>query len=465
MAKTTLRQKFGLFFFGLIVTLLFLEAGLRLGGWLFLSLQEQANRRAVGPGQEYRVLCLGESTTALGGENSYPRQLERILNSRQNKIKFKVINKGVPATTTDQILARAEHYLAEYQPQLVVAMMGINDPPQPERSSLGNVLAEKFRTVRLLRMISQHLFQKKKEVQADVLKRKLDAVAMQIDARPSAAAYNKLANLYRSANFPEEELGAILKALALEPLNQEALVLLGIHYERQAEYKKALDAFEKALSQALGVVRLQILTRTAESHKFLGEYQQAEECYLEVLRNIPRHPEAHGALADIYFEEKKYDLARRHYEAQIRINPQAHEAYGKLAHVYRQEGHQDLAEALSQKARSLNTKDTNAGAQNATTKKNYARLYEILRRAKIPLMAAQYPSRSVKPLKEMMAGLDGVIVVDNEKVFREAVARDSYDTYFSDRFSGDFGHCTPEGNALLAGQVADKILAEVLSVK
>jgi hypothetical protein len=106
MTKTTFLQKFYLFFFAFGVTLLILEVGLRLGGWAFLLLQEKHNRGNINSDVEYRILCLGESTTALGGENAYPAQLERILNSHPNARKFKVINKGFPATTTDQILAK-----------------------------------------------------------------------------------------------------------------------------------------------------------------------------------------------------------------------------------------------------------------------------------------------------------------------------------------------------------------------
>jgi len=66
--------------------------------------------------------------------------------------------------------------------------------------------------------------------------------------------------------------------------------------------------------------------------------------------------------------------------------------------------------------------------------------------------------RSVTPLREILEPLGETLLVNNEKIFRAAVAQKSYDYYFSDRFAGDFGHCTPEGNRLLAQNIAETIL-------
>ena len=51
--------------------------------------------------------------------------------------------------------------------------------------------------------------------------------------------------------------------------------------------------------------------------------------------------------------------------------------------------------------------------------------------------------------------------MDNEKVFKQALRKASYDEYFRDNFAGDFGHCTPNGNRLLAENIADTILKKV----
>jgi hypothetical protein len=94
------------------------------------------------------------------------------------------------------------------------------------------------------------------------------------------------------------------------------------------------------------------------------------------------------------------------------------------------------------------------------TKRNYRRLKEVLDERGIRLVCMQYPMRSLSPLKAMFDDPKGVIFVDNEAVFKDAVKQGSYDEYFSDMFAGDFGHCTAKGNRLLATNSADAILRE-----
>jgi hypothetical protein len=43
-----------------------------------------------------------------------------------------------------------------------------------------------------------------------------------------------------------------------------------------------------------------------------------------------------------------------------------------------------------------------------------------------------------------------------------AALEESYQGYFRDMFGGDFGHCTPKGNRLLAKNIAQEILKNIL---
>lgn len=58
-----------------------------------------------------------------------------------------------------------------------------------------------------------------------------------------------------------------------------------------------------------------------------------------------------------------------------------------------------------------------------------------------------------------------VVFVDNNSIFRRAVKKKGYAEYFTDMFAGDFGHCTRKGNELLARNIAEVILREVLTRK
>jgi len=123
--KTATKQKILLILFSVFLTLLILEIGLRIGGFVISSYQRISNKE--GSDVDYRILCLGESTTAMGGEYSWPEQLEVILNNRSSKIKFKVFNEGISGTNTAFILSRLDNNLKKYKPNMVITMMGVND--------------------------------------------------------------------------------------------------------------------------------------------------------------------------------------------------------------------------------------------------------------------------------------------------------------------------------------------------
>jgi hypothetical protein len=119
-------------------------------------------------------------------------------------------------------------------------------------------------------------------------------------------------------------------------------------------------------------------------------------------------------------------------------------------------GKSELAKEYAKK-----TQELRSGYYNPVTANNYHRLKEALDKKGIRLVCVQYPMRSPEPLKKIFQGNEeGIIFVDNEKIFREAVKKYGYKEYFTDMFAGDFGHCTNKGNRLLAENIADVILRE-----
>lgn len=153
--------------FGILLSLVILELGLRLGGFIFLSLQEYRNRAAIYKKGAYRIMCLGESTTAVGGNDSYPSQLEEVLNQRNIGITFSVINKGTPNINTSYILAHLEENLNRYHPDMVTAMMGTNDiyiKYYEEIPDANIFLFNKFRAYRFLRILWMNMAKKIRKI-------------------------------------------------------------------------------------------------------------------------------------------------------------------------------------------------------------------------------------------------------------------------------------------------------------
>ena len=124
---------------GTLTTLLVLEGALQVGYAGFVALQARRNLDAIGSGEgEIRVLCIGESTTAVAGDDAnkmlvprtaYPAQLEQILNTRQSARRFRVLNQGIMGGTTSATIEQLESTLPSLKPQILIAMMGIKDTP------------------------------------------------------------------------------------------------------------------------------------------------------------------------------------------------------------------------------------------------------------------------------------------------------------------------------------------------
>ncbi|MBU0981055.1 MAG: tetratricopeptide repeat protein [Nanoarchaeota archaeon] len=111
--------------FRIILVLVLLEIGLRIGGGIRLAIQSGMNE--LPEDNHYRILVLGDSNTYLGGELSWPRQLEGILNNESSAIRFKIINRAYPGATSSEIVEKLESNLDTYEPLMVVVMMGISD--------------------------------------------------------------------------------------------------------------------------------------------------------------------------------------------------------------------------------------------------------------------------------------------------------------------------------------------------
>lgn len=119
----SVKKKISVILFGVFLCFITLEIGLRLGGFILFSLQEIKNTASIRRKGTYRIMCLGESTTF----EQYPGILEEILNRRGDGIRFSVIDKGVVGIDTTGIISGLERNIQKYSPDMVIAMMGVND--------------------------------------------------------------------------------------------------------------------------------------------------------------------------------------------------------------------------------------------------------------------------------------------------------------------------------------------------
>jgi tetratricopeptide (TPR) repeat protein len=514
--KTTLGQKTALILLGLFLGIAALEIGLRLSGFIILSLQERANRLSLLEKGEYVILCLGESTTADGGDNSYPRWLERILNKELKEIKFSVINKGLWASNSGAIVAGLKNNLDTYKPDLVITMMGINDGPGTEAYqetdagrpgfSLWN-----FRVYKLAQLL-------KEQIRYTISGSK-DTPTIETN-RDNSSDPRALRSNNHSKEIDEEELR---KRIAENPYDIETYLILGERYFNAGKINQAAGIYERATQsdpthiqaceklaityQRLGknLAAKKIYSRLIEHnpasdylylqlgrlyHRGIGDLARAEEAYQETIALNPENDLARSELGRLYegqgrleeaikqyedafttnpfsmtaisrlvfhyLRQSKYDAAEKICQKIIEADPNYERAYRGLALVYRRQGKIGAAEETLRKVDQLNSQFYNPG-----TVRNYRKLREILAGREIPLICVQYPIFKVNYLRKIFLDPEEIIFVDNEEVFKEALRRRSYGDLFTDQFAGDFGHCTPEGYRLLAGNIAGVIASKI----
>ncbi len=436
----TFRTKIALVIFGIFLSLLILEIGLHLAGFLLLSVQEYRNWQSIKQKGAYRIMCLGESTT----QNQYSSFLEAALNQRKAGIQFSVIDKGVGGTNTPTILKQLESNLKECNPDMVVAMMGINDcwgphiPYEAATTSKITLFLKSFRTYKLVRLLWLHIVVKTKEL---------------------GFSYLPTIRLKEAYAEPVSSEDTLKKAIELNPKNDNAYVELGCFYQIQLELFQTENAFKKAI---------ELNPKNDNAYVGLGlcyqnqlEFSQAENAFKKAIELNPKNDNdnAYIGLGWCYHSQLKFSQAENAFKKAIELKPESDRAYGACSLLYEEIGKPELAREYAKKAHSLRL-----AYYNPLTVQNYHKLKEILDKRGIKLVCVQYPMRSIEPLKKIFKDdAEGVIFVDNAKIFRDAIKNDGFNAFFVDMFGGDFGHCTKKGNRLLAENIANTILREVFN--
>jgi tetratricopeptide (TPR) repeat protein len=148
---------------GMVASLVLVELLLTVSYKAFVAYQDQQNHAAglAEREDEIRILCIGESTTAVAGDpggrllvphTSYPAQLERILNERQSQVRYRVFNSGMMAGTTDTVMGMLGPSMTAYDPDIIIAMMGIKDDSDPSEATVATAPSPvpRLRTLQLI---------------------------------------------------------------------------------------------------------------------------------------------------------------------------------------------------------------------------------------------------------------------------------------------------------------------------
>jgi tetratricopeptide (TPR) repeat protein len=247
--------------------------------------------------------------------------------------------------------------------------------------------------------------------------------------------------------------GCLNNAIVFNPYEMSAYRILGELYARQRRYDEIWTLFMEGLriNPNESIVFFFFLNSLS---RLLRDDPRARERFELASRDKDSSLAGHLLLYDWHLRHGQAGAAGQVLKRLLARNPDQARLYATLGRRCLSQGRRALAERFFARAEAIRL-----GNFNAMLYGNYQKLIAELSARRIQLVCMQYPMRSVEPLKKMLRQYAGIIFVDNERAFKDAVERDGYERYFSDDFGGDFGHCTREGNRLLAEHLAEAILA------
>jgi tetratricopeptide (TPR) repeat protein len=478
-----LGERFVLVIFGILLSLVIMEIALRAGALLVNLPQTLSNLKSGVSENEYRILCIGESTTA-GGEASWPGQLEKILNNRSEGPKFRVINAGRVGTNTAFILADLEKNIKIYDPEMVISMMGINDvlisvKYEPTTWKRPTDLLENLRVYNLFMTIQRNLVEKQKE-EEDANLTELDKETKIID--PRSLEYTWQGDMFLDKNMYDEAENLYWAAITVDPKNTVVYLPLSYIVERRMYQENMSDEerskiVEELLPKQIDLVKRYVAANpeNLRGHWWLGRiysryemYNEALGQYLEMIRllNTSQQDSKEVDLVRLYLElgqiyyhlgdtaksEEMVSIAYEHItpdSMMTRIEPYLGDKFSAITTKrYFADGKYFLC--------------INNGMSSPEIRRyHYNQVYDILHEKGIIYVAMQYPTRDIDEIRSMFKNKNEILFVSNKENFELALKNASFNDLFIDDFAGTFGHATYKGNRLIAENLAEEILKEL----
>ena len=142
-------------------------------------------------------------------------------------------------------------------------------------------------------------------------------------------------------------------ALAAIPGSGRARYLLGLTYQRQGNYGRALEALARAaaLDPLLGLNS--IFQSIGALRRSQQEYDAAIEAFSRRIALVPNDAEAHHELAEMYFRRGRLDEALAEHTVALMIDPRRPDSHVGAAQVYLREGRFAEAAAAARRAAEL----------------------------------------------------------------------------------------------------------------
>ncbi|MBP9758824.1 hypothetical protein KBD45_03945 [Candidatus Dojkabacteria bacterium] len=447
------QKKITMLFLSILASLFVIELALRLGGSIFLVLQRKDNSQKIVEGT-YKILTLGESTTA-GLQDSWPSQLEKALNQKNNKIRFKVFNEGIMGSNTAFIAARLQKNINRYKPDMVITMMGINDEFQgitmkydPSLKTKIQLFINDFRIVKIISRCINLLSNTQQDLTVKTEANKRDSFEGQWGNDPISELV-KNGDTQKALEIIDEDIQNNQTNFQLQMSKAQILWKVGRIEDAKAIYT---DISQHKEVKADALYSLALIYYYQEKNT-----QKAIELVSEAIDNINESSRLaewmYISLGEMYISENKIDQAIGVLETAVQEYPGRDYSLNLYAKAMTMKNN-DTPKVYSDGKISLKT---SVSQQTDITRYHYNYLSNILRDQKIAYVAMQYPTRPIETLYNIFDDPSNIIFVSNQN-FADLVKNEGYDKYFLDNFARNFGHTTPLGSKIIAENVAKAII-------
>ena len=386
------------------------------------------------PNDSYKILCLGDSFTwgiGAGFKNSYPAQLEEILNQKNKTRKVIIYNLGVPSYNSSQTLIQLKQFLRTIKPNLIIVMVGCNDAWNFKNAHFKGVYLKIQNNFFLTNLRISKLF----NVFFERLKYKFKKNNLPEEENITI----DLVRFYKLNNRYDKAIPIILKMFFLNPdskILQEELKDLLI---RQKKINESIRYYSDLLNKFPKNMFLKQQLWNSYKHQaglyYLAGQKEKYEIFYNKAQQLARNDK-------FFFHngQEVLSLSQNNLEnSQSRFN----KYYDKMYYTIMNYINSQLSWRLP--------------ISDIILSDNLTEIAEICRKEKIELIFSGYPL-SVSNIMEKNACSNNIILINHQETFEKLLTKSPLEKYF---VSKNDNHCTKEGYRIIAEDIASTILPTI----
>ena len=432
---------------------------------------------AITPGEASQIWVLGESTSAWGGNKSYPSLLQKLINDKFPDKKIEVVTLARTSSNSRKQLEELKSKLKIKTPKMIIAMLGINDSwalKWDEKNQERHENLWKFRSYRLFYLIYVNYFEKEAEHKSILIDWKPQSP---IEGKLDSNEMLKISSLIHDKNITEVE-----KIIHSSP-----------EITKRSDYfffasEQIVKQFGETNRWALKTQRRLLKNCLKENPEYIDCIEKLIYCQLTltvplseqkkylkfVLNNTPKYSNTYFALATLLSGSPQQNEVILKIENFLKKYPvREYFLWEKFIHLLRTA---KSTEKLAYWENIFISEFGPAGyAQNIKSynqlreqfhlhpqfRRNFLEILDIASRNNVKFVSTQYPFLPNVGLKKLAQNSEDIIWVENIENFEKALKENSFGDLFIDHFSKSFGHFTEKGAQIIAENIFQAIEPEL----